>query len=164
MSLPRDLVEMLSEFAAHEVRYLVIGGHAVSLHARPRATKDLDVWLDPRPDNITRVCAALSKFGVPRELIDAVRGARVDEIVWMGRVPARVDFLQSVPALTFEACWARRLTATFEGVVVQFVGRDDLIANKRAVGRPQDRRDVRALEAAATNPSKRQGSRTKKST
>lgn len=97
MSLPRDLVEMLSAFAAHGVRYLVIDGHAVSLHAHPRTTKDLDLWLDPTPENITRACAALVRFGVPTELVAALRSAAPEEIVWMGRSPARVDFLQRAP-------------------------------------------------------------------
>jgi hypothetical protein len=61
MSLPRDLVEMLSAFADERVRYLVIGGHAVSLHARPRTTKDLDVWLDEAAENIERACTALQE-------------------------------------------------------------------------------------------------------
>src|SRR5262245_61724297 len=82
MSLPPDLVEMLLAFADAEVRYLIIGGHAVSLHARPRTTKDLDVWLDAAPENVGRACAALLRFGVPPGLVDELRSARPDEIVW----------------------------------------------------------------------------------
>ena len=93
MSLPPDLVEMLTAFAAEGVRYLVIGGHAVSLLARPRSTRDLDIWLDADPDNIERACAALRRFGVPPELVAELRAARPDEIVWMGRAPARVDLI-----------------------------------------------------------------------
>ena len=149
MSLPPDLVEMLSAFAASGVRYLVIGGHAVSLHARPRTTKDLDLWLDAAPENVGRACAALLRFGVPSGIVADLQAARPDEIVWMGRIPARIDFLQTVPGLEFEPCWQRRVTADVAGVPVQFIGRDDLVVNKRIVGRPQDRRDVRALERAA---------------
>jgi len=111
MNLPPDLVEMLSVFGDFEVRYLVIGGHAVSLHARPRTTKDLDLWLDPAPENIARACAALLRFGVPAEIVADLRAARPDEIVWMGRIPARIDFLQTVPGLVFETSWGRRVTA-----------------------------------------------------
>ncbi len=149
MSLPPDLVEMLSAFANAGVRYLVIGGHAVSLHARPRTTKDLDLWLDAAPENIGRACTALLRFGVPASLVADLQTARPDEIVWMGRIPARIDFLQTVPGLEFEASWERRVTADIAGVPVQFIGRDDLLVNKRVVGRPQDLRDVRALERAA---------------
>lgn len=52
MSFPPDLLEMLAAFDAHHVRFLVVGGHAVSLHTRPRTTKDLDIWLDEAPENI----------------------------------------------------------------------------------------------------------------
>jgi hypothetical protein len=149
MSLPPDLVEMLSAFEGAGVRYLVIGGHAVSLHARPRSTKDLDLWLDAAPENIGRACAALLRFGVPEAIVADLRTARPDEIVWMGRIPARIDFLQTVPGLAFDAAWARHVTADVAGVPVQFIGRDDLLVNKRTVGRPQDLRDVRALERAA---------------
>ncbi|HEY1695520.1 MAG TPA: DUF6036 family nucleotidyltransferase [Polyangiaceae bacterium] len=148
MSFPPDLVAMLSAFADAGVRYLVVGGHAVGLHARPRSTKDLDVWLDAAPENIRNACAALARFGVQRELISELRRARADEIVWLGRVPARVDFLQALPGVDFETCWKRRVVALVGGVRATFIGREDLIANKTAVGRPQDRRDVRALERA----------------
>src|SRR5690554_1113204 len=99
MSLHPDLVEMLSEFGAFEVRYLVVGGHAMSLHAKPRTTKDLDVWLDSDPENLERACRALAAFGVPPALGEELRSASPDEIVWMGRVPARVDFLQRLPGI-----------------------------------------------------------------
>jgi hypothetical protein len=148
MSLPPDLVAMLSAFADAGVRYLVVGGHAVGLHARPRSTKDLDVWLDATPENIRRACAGLTRFGVPDELVSQLRGARADEIVWLGRVPARVDLLQTLPGVDFESCWKRRVVADIGGVRATFIGRKDLIANKQAVARPQDRRDVRALERA----------------
>jgi hypothetical protein len=149
MSLPPDLVEMLSAFGDTGVHYLVIGGHAVSLHARPRSTKDLDIWLDAAPENIERACAALIRFGVPLDIVAELRAARPDEIVWMGRVPARIDFMQTLLGVEFSAAWSRRVTADIAGVPVSFISRDDLLVNKRAVGRPQDRRDARALERAA---------------
>lgn len=155
MSLPPDLVEMLSAFADFGVRYLVIGGHAVSLHARPRTTKDLDVWLDATPENLDRACAALARFGVPSALVETLRAASPDEIVWMGRVPARVVFLQRAPGLEFGPSWDRRVSVEIAGVPIQVLGREDLVTNKRAVGRPQDLRDARALERAGDHAAAR---------
>jgi hypothetical protein len=146
MRFPPDLVAMLSAFGAAKVRYLVVGGHAVGVHARPRATKDLDLWLDASADNIGRACSALRAFGAPARVIDDLRNAAPSEIVWMGRAPARVDLLLSLPAVDFAAAWPRRVDVELEGVRVHVIGREDLLANKRAVGRPQDRRDVRAVE------------------
>jgi hypothetical protein len=148
MKFPRDLVAMLSAFGAAEVRYLMVGGHAVGVHARPRATKDLDLWLDGSAENVARACTGLRAFGAPAHIIDDLRSAAPSEIVWMGRAPARVDLLLSLPAVDFAAAWPRRIEVELEGMRVHVIGREDLLANKRAVGRPQDRRDVRAIERA----------------
>lgn len=145
MEIPQDLISLFSEFAAGGVRYLVVGGHAVAAHGRPRATKDVDIWLDSTPDNIARAGDALLRFGVPGQIVDALRTASVDEIVWLGRAPLRIDLLQSLPALEFAEAWPRRLIVPLGAVDVCVVGKADLIANKLAVGRPQDRRDARAL-------------------
>jgi hypothetical protein len=160
MNLPRDLVAMLSEFAAAAVRYLIVGGHAVGVHARPRTTKDVDVWLDPGARNVGRACRALLAFGIPASLVEDLRTAQPDEIVWMGRAPARVDFLLALPGVDFGPAWERRVDVRLDGVLIHVIGRDDLLANKRAVGRPQDRRDVRAIDrahAAALRPKSKGG-------
>jgi hypothetical protein len=147
---------MLSAFEKFGVRYLVIGGHAVGVHARPRSTKDLDVWLESTPTNIASACRALLEFGIPSEIVESLRHAAANEIVWMGRAPARVDFLQTIPGATFARAWKRRVDVTSELLTVRVIGRDDLINNKRAAGRLQDLRDVRALERAARpTPKKR---------
>ena len=149
MNLTPDLTSLLLEFARHRIRYLVIGGHAVGVHARPRATKDLDLWIDPLPPNVTLACKALASFGMPSDIIQAVRYARMDDIVWVGKVPSRIDFLFSIPGIPdFESAWSRRVTITLAGNTVPIIGKADLIANKRTVGRPRDRRDVKALESS----------------
>src|SRR5258708_30896969 len=91
MRFPQDLAAMLSAFGAARVRYLIVGGHAVGVHARPRTTKDLDLWLDAAPKNIERACNALAAFGAPASIVDALRTASSDAIAWMGAVPPRVD-------------------------------------------------------------------------
>lgn len=149
MKFPPDLVAVLAAFGGKGVRYLVVGGHAVGVHARPRSTKDLDVWLDHDPSNIARACKALHDFGAPANVVEALRTATRDEIVWMGRVPARIGFLLSIPGATFESAWPNRVDIRTDGVTVHVIGKRDLIANKRAVGRPRDKSDVRALERVA---------------
>ncbi|MGH7436216.1 MAG: hypothetical protein ACRENE_11130 [Polyangiaceae bacterium] len=155
MKLPRDLVAMLTAFADAGVRYLVIGGHAVGVHARPRTTKDLDLWLDAGPENVARACRALRAFGIPEPIVDDLRTASPEEIVWMGRPPARVDLLLQVPGVRFKEAWPRRVDLDLDGLRVHVIGREDLLSNKRAVGRPQDRRDVRAIERAVAGPRRR---------
>lgn len=155
MEIPQDLISLFSEFAEGGVRYLVVGGHAVAAHGRPRSTKDVDIWLDSTRDNIARACDALLRFGVPGQIVDALRTASIDEIVWLGRAPLRIDLLQSLPALEFAEAWPRRLMVSLGSVDVCVLGKDDLIANKLAVGRPQDRRDARALLGKKKAPTRR---------
>jgi hypothetical protein len=158
MEIPSDLIELFSAFADAGVQYLLVGGHAVAAHGRPRSTKDVDLWLAPERDNIARACLALAHFGVPGEIVAALRGAGLEDIVWLGRPPTRIDLLQSLPAVSFADAWPRRLIIELSGVSIPVLGKDDLIRNKQAVGRPQDRRDVRALQGKP-RPAKRSAKR-----
>ena len=63
--LSPDYSDLLSAFRAHDVRYLVVGAHALGFHGRPRATMDFDVWVEPSAENAPRVIAALRAFGAP---------------------------------------------------------------------------------------------------
>jgi hypothetical protein len=152
MDLPRDLIDLFSAFDAAGVRYLLVGGHAVSAHGRPRSTKDVDLWLGPKRADVERACAALAGFGVPGEIVEALRCSGPQDIVWIGRVPSRVDLLRSLPGVEFENAWPRRFMVELAGVRVPVIGKEDLIRNKLTVGRAQDRRDVRSLQRAAGAP------------
>jgi hypothetical protein len=144
----RDFSDLLAAFAAHEVRFLVVGAYAVTFHARPRFTKDLDVWVDPTAANAARVVQALASFGAPL----AAHGVGADAfeqsgiVYQMGVAPNRIDILTAVEGLDFADCWQRRALSTYGDVPVAYLGKADLIVNKRAVGRPQDLEDVKALE------------------
>jgi hypothetical protein len=107
---------MLAAFGDARVRYLIVGGHAVGVHARPRATKDLDLWLEAEPENVRRACGALRTFGVPASIVEELRAATPDEIVWLGRAPARVDLLLRLPGVEFAVAWPRRVDVEIEGV------------------------------------------------
>jgi hypothetical protein len=147
-SLPPDFVELLAAFGRADVRYLVIGGYAVGYHDRPRTTKDLDLLLDPAPDNLRRACEALREFGAPGEIASHLLAARADEIVWMGHPPLRVDLLKDAPGVEFSTAWARRVADTWSGVPVWIMALEDLVSTKRAAGREQDLIDARNLERA----------------
>lgn len=149
MALPSDLTDLLAEFAASGVEYLLVGGHAVAVHGRPRFTKDADVWIGEEPANVRRACEALARFGAPPAVIEALPAAAPLDVVWMGHPPARIDLMKGVPGGDFAACWARRVELEDEGVRVSVVGRADLVALKEASGRPQDLEDARALRQLA---------------
>jgi hypothetical protein len=144
----RDFKDLLAAFGAHEVRFLVVGGYAVTFHSRPRFTKDLDVWVEPTAANAPRVVKALAEFGAPL----TAHGVTVHDfersgvVYQMGMPPNRIDVITAVDGLVFGPCWERRVTATFGGTPVAYLAKADLIINKRIVGRPQDLEDARTLE------------------
>lgn len=146
MALPSDLIDLFTEFAAAGVEYLLVGGQAVALHGVPRFTKDADVWVRDDAENLLRVRRALVAFGAPAETMTALESARELDVVWMGQPPARIDLMKNVPAGDFQAAWARRARFSVGAVQVNCVSRDDLIALKRASGRPQDLLDANLLE------------------
>lgn len=147
----RDFRDLLAALSGRSVRFLIVGGYAVTFHARPRFTKDLDIWVDPTPENAGRVVAALTEFGAPL----AAHGVTVQDLGTPGTVyqlgipPNRIDILTAIEGLQFAPCWDRRVDARFADVAVAYLGRADLIANKRAVGRPQDLLDAELLERTA---------------
>jgi hypothetical protein len=147
MALPSDLIDLLAEFAAGGVEYLLIGGHAVAAHGHPRFTKDADVWIGPSAENVARAVAALERFGAASAVLEALPNAAELDVVWMGHPPARIDLMKGVPGGDFAACFARRSRIVDSGVEVSVVGREDLITLKEASGRAQDLEDARQLRA-----------------
>lgn len=142
----RDFAEMLSALSAAGVEYLIVGAHAVALHGHLRATKDLDIWIRPSPENAAKVWTALASFGAPLREVTREDFATPGTVYQLGIEPNRIDFINDMPAVDFEAAWANRTTATIDGVEYPVIGRADLIRNKRATGRPHDLEDADALE------------------
>ena len=141
-----DFLDILSGFSEEEVEYLLVGAYALAAHGLPRATGDIDLWVRPSPENASRVWSALLRFGAP--LSDLSRADLVEEgvIFQIGVAPRRIDILTSVEGVTFDEAWPARTHVEVEGVRVVVIGREHLIRNKRAAGRPQDLADVARLE------------------
>jgi hypothetical protein len=141
----QDFVDLLRAFSEGEVRFLVVGAYALAHHGRPRATGDLDVWVDPTADNAPRVIRALEAFGAP--LHDVVQDdfARPGVVFQMGVPPGRIDILTDLTGLRFEDAWATRERGGFGELTVDFIGRDAFIRNKRETGRAKDLGDIEDL-------------------
>ena len=133
-----DFKDLLGAFEKAGVRYLVIGGYAVSEHTEPRYTKDLDIWIDNSIENANCVVDALYEFGAP--LLDVtVQDFTVPTLVYqIGIEPSRIDILMGLKEMNFDECWERRETVEISGLTVNFISIPDLIANKERAGRPQD--------------------------
>lgn len=143
-----DFRDLLAAFVANDVRFVVVGAHALAVHGVPRVTGDLDVWVEPTPANAKRVWQALAEFGAPLETLN-LREAdfeQRDQVVQLGLPPYRIDIMTSVSGLEFAQGWSGRLAASLFGVSVPFIGREAFILTKRASGRPKDLEDLRALE------------------
>lgn len=143
-----DFEEFFESLNAEGVRYLVVGGYALAYHARPRYTKDLDIWIEPDRGNANRVLRALRAFGFGGIALGEEDFSQPDRVVQMGFPPNRIDLITSVEGLAFAEAWERRVEALFESVTVKYLSLEDLVTNKRAVNRPQDRKDIRTLNAA----------------
>jgi len=158
----KDLIALLNK---HKAKYLVIGGYAVSRHAQPRATKDLDIFILPAPKNAAAVFRALAEFGAPLRTLSAhdadpqtpTRTLTAkdfeDKATWytIGVPPVAIDIMPHIPGVTFNAAWKNRSTEVVDQttrLTAHFISRNDLIAAKLAAGRPQDLADVAALRSA----------------
>jgi len=93
VTLQQDFRDLLAEFAASEVQYLIVGGYAVAFHGEPRFRKGLDLWLADTADNLARVGHALTRCGAPDQVMTALATAMPSDMIWMGRPPARIDLL-----------------------------------------------------------------------
>jgi hypothetical protein len=140
-----DFVDLLQAFAAADVRCLIVGAYALAHHGRPRATGDLDIWIDATPLNAPRVMRGLAAFGAPTEDITALDFARPGIVFQIGVPPGRIDILTTLTGLTFDEAWATRDRGQFGDLTVDFIGREAFIRNKRATGRPKDLGDLEGL-------------------
>lgn len=146
IDLARDFRDLLRAFSDHDVRFLVVGAYALAIHGRPRATGDLDVWIEPTPENAERTHAALHAFGAPLHDLTIADLKTPGVVFQIGVAPLRIDVMTRISGVEFSPAWERRVQTSFEDVAIPVLSRGDLIANKRATGRLQDLADVESLE------------------
>jgi hypothetical protein len=152
--LAADFRDLLRVFVAHDVRFLVVGAYALAVLGRPRATGDLDVWIDATPENAERTIAALREFGAPLHDLRVADLARPGVVFQIGLPPLRIDVLTLIDGVAFANAWARRITADFEDVRVAVISRRDFLANKRATGRLISERHDASGRCVKSDPTK----------
>lgn len=144
-----DWSDLIEEFARGGVRFLVVGAHAIAAHGIPRATRDIDFWVDPEATNASRAWQALLRFGAPLESL-GVREVDLrtpGTVIQIGVQPNRIDLLTSVSGIdAFESAWRNRVDSTLDGTPVAVLGRADLRASKLAAGRKRDLLDLEMLD------------------
>ncbi|NBC07958.1 MAG: hypothetical protein GVY26_12265 [Bacteroidetes bacterium] len=139
----REFIELLNE---HEVKYLVIGGYAVSMHGYPRYTKDVDFWIWMDTGNISNLIEAIKDFGFDSLDLDEEDFLDPDNIIQLGYEPNRIDLLVQVEGVDFIDCYKNKLQLEIEGLLIDFISIGDLITAKKASGRLQDLADVEHLK------------------
>jgi len=143
---------LLKSFNDHGVRYLIVGGYAVSFYAQPRATKDLDIFIKADRENAKAVYAALASFGAPLQGIATEDLADPSKFIRFGREPVAIDILPAIDGVDFDTAWKRRVSGLIEvrsGLTAYFISETDLIASKVAAGRLRDLADVEDLRNVA---------------
>ncbi len=136
-----DFEDMLALLERHKVQYLIIGGVAFIYHAKPRYTKDMDLWLESSDENVQRANLALAEFGSPT-LFDL---GNPDQILQIGVAPNRIDLLLEVTAVRFETAWGKRIRDDYGSVTTNWIDIDSLIRAKRGIDNPRHQEDVRVL-------------------
>ena len=141
MDTVQDFEDLLELLDRHRARSLIVGGLAFIYHAKPRYTKDMDLWIDAEPDNVHRVNRALTDFGSP-QLLDV---ENPDEILQLGAAPTRIDLIRSVIELDFNAVWNRRIQGRYGRARANWIDLDSLIAIKSGIDHPRHQEDARIL-------------------
>ena len=143
MDTVKDFEDILELFARHGVRCLIVGGLAFIYHAKPRYTKDIDLWIDADPENVRQANRALEEFGSPSLMtVDDP-----EEILQLGVAPNRIDILRETISLDFAEAWPRRIESHYGRAPANWIDLDSLLAIKSAIDHPRHQEDARVLKA-----------------
>lgn len=149
LQLSEDWSEFLRALISHRAKFVLIGGHAVAAWGEPRFTEDLDVFIEVSRENARRVRRALVDFGFGSVIPDERLFLEKNKVWMLGRKPNRIDILTGIDGVTWKEVWKGRIAVEFEGGPLFVIGPRELLANKRAAGRPKDLADVDAIERLA---------------
>ena len=142
-----DFLDIIRALSDANARFIIVGAYAVNLYVDPRATGDLDIWVEPSPENAGNVLRALVDFGAPLAAVSESDFAKPGITFQIGVVPLRIDILTEISGVTFEEAWSDRAMHSFGPFTVPFLGKKTLIKNKRATARPKDLADLDVLES-----------------
>jgi len=146
MKLPPDWSEFIDLLNTHCVRYVIVGAHALAANGRPRATQDIDFFVEPSSENAMRLGKALRDFGFYALADEANQFTEPNRMAKLGNPPLRIDILTSISGVTFDEAYDTRMVADFGEHKVGFLSRKAFIQNKTASGRPKDLADIALLE------------------
>lgn len=144
--LNKDYKEMLQLLLSHEVKFLVVGAYAMSAYGYPRATGDIDIWVESSPDNSARVYQTLLDFKAPTFQVEEMTFTRPGVIFQIGLPPRRIDIITKIDGVDFKKAYPKRKNIAVENLRIPFLSKADLIKNKSSTGRDKDKLDVKYLK------------------
>jgi len=145
MKIEKDYEELLKLFNKNKVKYCIVGAYALALYAMPRYTKDMDLFVEPDQDNARKILRALEEFGFKKLGLKEKDFSRKHKIIQLGYEPIRVDILTSIEGCDFEEVWKHKKTFHYGRQKAYFIGRNELVKNKKASRRKQDLADLEVL-------------------
>lgn len=145
MKTEKDYEEFLELLNKHDVRYCIIGAFALAFHARPRYTKDIDVFIEATIENARRLLVALDEFGFGSLNLAVEDFTTKGNIIQLGYEPVRIDIITSIEGLDFSDIWKNRVQGPYGRHIVNYIDRENLIRAKTISNRAQDKADVELL-------------------
>jgi len=144
--LNEDYQEMLHILSENEVKFLIVGAYALSAYGYPRATGDIDIWVEPTPENSRKLYRTLKTFGAPLHDINPKTFENPDVIFQIGIAPRRIDIITGIDGVDFEKAYNKKKLVKIDSETLPFISMEDLIRNKRSTGRERDRIDADFLD------------------
>ncbi len=145
MEVQKDFKEFLALLNAHEVDFMIVGGYALAFHGAPRYTGDIDVFVKPDRKNAKRIIKVLKEFGFSSLELSIDDFQNEENVVQLGLPPVRIDIITSISGVSWEQADAAKEPGSYGNVPVNYIGKMQYIANKRAIGRAKDIADIEAL-------------------
>ena len=145
IELHPDFKDFLKLLNSYNVRYLLVGGYAVGYHGYPRATGDMDIWIELSEQNSKKVASAFRDFGMSDEVISEGLFLEENKVIRMGVPPVRLEVITGASGVNFEECYSNREVVEIDGILINFISLQDLKRNKQAAGRYKDLEDLEHL-------------------
>lgn len=145
MEIQQDFKELLELLNAHKVEFIIVGAYALAFHGAPRFTGDIDILVKPDPENAVKILAALKEFGFGSLDLTESDFKEPDKVIQLGLAPVRVDLITSLTGIPWQKAFSGKVKGNFGDVYVYYLGKKELLANKRALGRKKDQADIEAL-------------------
>jgi len=144
--LNEDYKEMLQILLEENVRFIVVGAYALGVHGFPRATGDIDIWVEPSPNNAQKVIRSLSRFGSPLFDVEEKDFTEQGIIFQIGVAPRRIDIITAIDGVEFQSAYAKKIAVSVEDLNIPVLSLEDLIKNKESTGREKDALDAKILK------------------